>query len=116
MSLTKGDIIIYEKEIYSNYYKVYYKKYKFIPINHHSLSSFYEKQYYSIEREFWVIVGVKDYKENDKMTIFFSKMDKNIKLYNYFFASFSFINFYSDCSDGDTTHYLLICKKIKIII
>ena len=111
MSLTKGDIIIYEKEIYSNYYKVYYKKYKFIPINHHSLSSFYEKQYYSIEREFWVIVGVKDYKENDKMTILFSKMDKNIKLYNYFFSSSEFINFYSDCSDGDTTHYLFINHK-----
>lgn len=57
-----------------------------------------------------IFVGVRDYKENDKMKIFFSKMDKNIKLYNYFFDNnyYDFINFYYDCSDDNTTHYLFI--------
>ena len=89
LSLTKGEIIIYTQEKYSNAYSNYYQKYKFIPINHHSLSSFYKPKNINAEREFWVIVGVKDYMENDKMTIFFQKW---IKILNYIIIFFPLLN------------------------
>ena len=111
LSTTKGRIIIYCYLQQDNIYEYKYREYKFFPFNQHSIAFLYnDYKGYNAGRNFLIFIGVDEYIENDDITIFFNHTEKETKLYfyNYQLNSHEFFNFYYDCSDNYTEHYLFI--------
>ena len=109
LSTTKGKIIIQCYLQKDNSFEFSYQDYKFFPYNQQSIAFLYDDYDPYYERNFMIFIGVDEYIENDKMTIFFTYPEKEkLYFYNYQLNSYNFFNFYYDCSDNYTEHYLFI--------
>ena len=109
LSTTKGKIIIYCYLQKDNSFEFSYQDYKFFPFNQQSIAFLYDDYDPYHERNFMIFIGVDEYIENDKMTIFCTYPEKEkLYFYNYQLNSYNFFNFYYDCSDNYTEHYLFI--------
>ena len=111
LSITKGEISIFMYQKEQNNFAYSSKIFnKFFPINQKSLTFLFQPILQYNEYKFILFIGVEEYLENDKITIMFSHMEQNIKLYFYSYEAIykEFFNFYYDCPNNNTEHYLFI--------
>ena len=95
LSTTKGKIIIYCYLQKDNFFEFSYQDYKFFPFNQQSIAFLYNDYDPYHERNFMIFIGVDEYIENDKMTIFCTYPEKEkLYFYNYQLNSYDFFNFF----------------------
>ena len=110
LTTTKEELLIYRNfskdDFYSIESDIYLKTY-FLPLSQQSIAAQFNE--YSYNMKLLIFVGVKEYLENDTIILYFSQMDKNTKLYYYIFKEYKqVINFYYNCNDDITKHYLFV--------
>ena len=84
-------------------YETYY-----LPLSQQSIAAHFFADHYD-NYTLLIFVGAKEYLNNDTIKISVLKMDKNTKLYYYNYSRESeLINFYYNCEDDKTKHYLFM--------
>ncbi len=112
LTSSKDELLVYRIRTYNkNIYRVtdkdIYLKTYFLPISQQSIAAHFHQFYFNMK--LLIFVGVKEYLENDNITLYFSQMDKTTKLYYYIFKEYKqVINFYYNCIDDSTKHYLFV--------
>ena len=111
LAATREEFLIYRIRTTNWYYFVDIEPYyitHFLPFSQQSLANQFQHVFYTI-KSILIFVGVKDYLEDDNITLNFQPMDKTSKLYLYMFqGKEQYINFYYNCVDDKTKHYLFV--------